>query len=129
VDDQEMIRAKDRARARTRAGWRTVTGAVVSLACGLAILGVQAAEADVMPNPIGVHSMLQLNDPPSFMQTMFAEAAAVHVSSIRLDVAPAPIYTDPSHGDGHRAVITDHSTSAVHRRATRDPSRSRPQPG
>ena len=45
--------------------------------------------------PIAAHSMLQLNDPPSFMQTMFAQAAGMHASSIRLDVAPSLIFTDP----------------------------------
>ncbi len=51
------------------------------------------ASADV---PIGAHSMLQLNAPYSFMQTMFAEAAGMHASMIRLDVAPALVFTDPS---------------------------------
>ncbi len=47
-------------------------------------------------DPIGAHSMLQLNDPYSFMQTMFAEAAGMHASLIRLDVAPALIFPDQS---------------------------------
>lgn len=33
--------------------------------------------------------MLQLNSPQPFMQAMFAEAARMHASAIRLDVAPA----------------------------------------
>ena len=40
--------------------------------------------------------MLQLNDPPSFMQAMFAQAQAMGASSIRLDVAPALIFSSPS---------------------------------
>ena len=40
--------------------------------------------------------MLQLNSPYPFMQTMFAEAAAMHASAIRLDVAPALVFHDPS---------------------------------
>jgi hypothetical protein len=40
--------------------------------------------------------MLQLDDPPSFMEAMFAQAAAMHAAAIRLDVAPALIFTSPS---------------------------------
>jgi hypothetical protein len=40
--------------------------------------------------------MLQLNDPPSFMEAMFAQAAAMHASAIRLDVAPALVFTSQS---------------------------------
>jgi hypothetical protein len=40
--------------------------------------------------------MLQLNDPPSFMEAMFAQAAVMHASAIRLDVAPALIYSSQS---------------------------------
>ena len=40
--------------------------------------------------------MIQLNSPYSFMQVMFAEAAGMHASAIRLDVAPALVFTDPS---------------------------------
>jgi hypothetical protein len=39
--------------------------------------------------------MLQLNDPPSFMQTMFAQAVGMHATAIRLDVAPSLIFTNP----------------------------------
>jgi hypothetical protein len=46
--------------------------------------------------PIGAHSMLQLNDPPSFMETMFAQAAAMGASEIRLDVAPAFVFSSPN---------------------------------
>jgi hypothetical protein len=46
-------------------------------------------------SPIGVHSMLQLDDPYGFMLAMFAQAAALHASAIRLDVAPALIFTAP----------------------------------
>ena len=38
--------------------------------------------------------MLYLNSPVGFMRTMFAEAAALHASAIRLDVAPALIFPD-----------------------------------
>ena len=40
--------------------------------------------------------MLQLDDPPSFMEAMFAQAAAMHVSALRLDVAPALIFASQS---------------------------------
>ena len=52
--------------------------------------------AEAASNPIGIHSMLQLNDPPSFMQAVFAEAAAAGASAIRLDVAPALIFASPT---------------------------------
>ena len=39
--------------------------------------------------------MLYLNSPVRFMRTMFAEAAALHASDIRLDVAPALIFPAP----------------------------------
>jgi hypothetical protein len=45
---------------------------------------------------IGAHSMLQLNSPYGFMQDMFAEAAGMHASAIRLDVAPALVFAEPS---------------------------------
>jgi hypothetical protein len=61
------------------------------LACGLTLVAVHPPPA-LAANPIGAHSMLQLNSPYSFMQTMFAEAAAMHASAIRLDVAPALIF-------------------------------------
>jgi hypothetical protein len=61
------------------------------LTCGLTLVTVHPASAQAA-NPIGAHSMLQLNSPYSFMQTMFAEAAAMHASAIRLDVAPALIF-------------------------------------
>jgi hypothetical protein len=47
-------------------------------------------------SPIGAHSMLQLDDPPSFMRAMFAEASAMGASSIRLDVAPALVFAQGS---------------------------------
>ncbi len=40
--------------------------------------------------------MLQLDDPPSFMDAMFSQAAAMHASAIRLDVAPALIFSSSS---------------------------------
>jgi Cellulase (glycosyl hydrolase family 5) len=69
------------------------------LALGL-IVGLLAAAwrpgAAAAQSPIGAHSMLQLNDPPAFMRAMFAEAAAMDASAIRLDVAPALVFGDPS---------------------------------
>ena len=67
---------------------------VLALSVGLAGAGARPAHAAV--DPIGAHSMLQLDDPPSFMQAMFAQAAAMHAAAIRLDVAPALIFTSPS---------------------------------
>jgi hypothetical protein len=40
--------------------------------------------------------MLQLNAPLPFMQRMFAEAAAMHASAIRLDVQPTTVFTNPA---------------------------------
>lgn len=47
-------------------------------------------------SPIGAHSMLQVNSPYSFKQVMFAEAAGMHASAIRLDVAPSMLFPDHS---------------------------------
>jgi hypothetical protein len=79
------------------------------VALGLAVLALLTAgvarPADAAPvahsavaavDPIGAHSMLQLNDPPSFMEAMFAQAAAMHASAIRLDVAPALAFSSQS---------------------------------
>ena len=67
--------------------------AATSIAGLTAGAGVAAAQ-----NPIGAHSMLQLDDPPSFMTAMFAQAAAMHASAIRLDVAPALVFPSQSQG-------------------------------
>jgi hypothetical protein len=40
--------------------------------------------------------MLQVSSPPEFMEAMFAEAAEMHASSIRLDVQPSLVFTTPS---------------------------------
>jgi hypothetical protein len=69
---------------------------LVLLSTGLASAAFGAGVAQADQSPIGVHSMLQLNDPYSFMQDMFVEAAELHASSIRLDVAPAIIFGSPS---------------------------------
>jgi hypothetical protein len=69
-----------------------LVAAVALLICPVAFSGV----ADAAGSPIGAHSMLQLNSPYSFMQTMFAQAAGMHASAIRLDVAPALVFADPS---------------------------------
>jgi hypothetical protein len=47
-------------------------------------------------SPIGAHSMIQLDDPPSFMATVFSEASAMGASAIRLDVPPAIVFGGPS---------------------------------
>jgi Abnormal spindle-like microcephaly-assoc'd, ASPM-SPD-2-Hydin len=71
-------------------------GALASLASLAALTGGATAAV----SPIGAHSMLQLDDPPSFMQSMFAEAAGMGASTIRLDVAPALVFPDsPSDPD------------------------------
>ena len=61
------------------------------LGCGAGLPAVAIAT----PDPIGAHSMLELSDPPSFMQAMFAQAAGMGASAIRLDVLPALIFTRP----------------------------------
>jgi hypothetical protein len=55
-----------------------------------------AGTADAAGSPIGAHSMLQLNSPYPLMQAMFAQAAGMHASAIRLDVAPALVFTGQS---------------------------------
>jgi hypothetical protein len=88
--------AGDSARAWLGRRCRTWLAATALL---VGTLGFAAARADVAAaagNPVGVHSMLQLNSPYSFMQAMFAQAAGMHASAIRLDVAPALVFTDPS---------------------------------
>lgn len=67
--------------------------AVVTCALTMSAMRSPAAAA---ANPIGAHSMLQLNSPSSFMQAMFAEATAMHASAIRLDVAPALVFPSQS---------------------------------
>lgn len=62
----------------------------------IVLLGWNAAPARSAESPIGAHSMLQLNSPYPFMQAMFAEAAAMHASAIRVDVAPALVFIGPS---------------------------------
>jgi Abnormal spindle-like microcephaly-assoc'd, ASPM-SPD-2-Hydin len=71
-------------------------GALASLTSLAALAGGASAAV----SPIGAHSMLQLDDPPSFMEAMFAEAAGMGASTIRLDVAPALVFPDsPSDPD------------------------------
>jgi hypothetical protein len=76
--------------------WCQAWVAVGLLLCGLVFAAVRPGVSEAAQNPIGAHSMLQLNDPYSFMQDMFAEAAGLHASAIRLDVAPALVFTQPS---------------------------------
>jgi hypothetical protein len=77
--------------ALRRAALGVLTGLLTT---GILATGVSPASAAV--DPIGAHSMLQLDDPPSFMEAMFAQAAAMHASAIRLDVAPALIFSSQS---------------------------------
>jgi hypothetical protein len=65
---------------------------LAGLACGAGLLGGVSTAAAETVHPIGAHSMLQLNDPPSFMAAMFAQASAMHASAIRLDVAPSIVF-------------------------------------
>src|ERR1700760_4081147 len=86
---------------RTRRPTRACASASVrAVAVGLVVLALLGAgigrSARAATDPIGAHSMLQLNDPPSFMEAMFAQAAAMHASAIRLDVAPALIFSSDS---------------------------------
>jgi hypothetical protein len=69
--------------------------AVVSLV-GTFAVGMCLGTVALAQGFIGAHSMLQLNDPYGFMQEMFAEAAGMHASAIRLDVAPSLVFTEPS---------------------------------
>jgi hypothetical protein len=66
------------------------------LAFAATLTGAAAPRADAATSPIGAHSMLQVSSPPQFMQAMFAEAAAMHASSIRLDVQPSIVFASPS---------------------------------
>src|SRR5262245_18168526 len=87
-------------RTRASAGgvtpWRGAFATLVATALSLALLGTSAGAARAAESPIGAHSMLQLNSPYPFMQAMFAEAAAMQASAIRVDVAPALVFHDPS---------------------------------
>jgi hypothetical protein len=69
----------------------------LAVAAALAVAGATtwAAVAAAAPSPVGAHSMLQLNDPVAFMQAMFAQAAGMHASSIRLDIAPSLVFSSP----------------------------------
>lgn len=71
--------------------WRGALAAVAAVA----LIGTSSSVARAAESPIGAHSMLQLNSPYPFMRAMFAEAAAMHASTIRLDVAPALVFHDP----------------------------------
>jgi hypothetical protein len=81
-----------RIRSRGLHSLLTAWVAGVTLAAGLA----SPAAAGAYPSPVGAHSMLQLDTPYPFMRAMFAEAAGMHASYIRLDVAPSLIFTSPS---------------------------------
>ncbi|MGZ4169051.1 MAG: hypothetical protein ACXVFO_19810, partial [Solirubrobacteraceae bacterium] len=67
-----------RARRRTVAAVGALARAALVMAL-TTVAGMTGAAATAWAqNPVGVHSMLQLDDPPSFMQAMFAQAAAMH---------------------------------------------------
>lgn len=68
---------------------------VASLVCTFAVEASSGSAASAQ-TPIGAHSMLQLNSPYGFMQEMFAKAARMHASAIRLDVAPSVVFVNPS---------------------------------
>jgi hypothetical protein len=86
-----------------------------------ASMAITASGATAAVSPIGAHSMIQLDDPPSFMRAMFSEAARMGASTIRLDVAPALVFPDSSldpdfsgldevmalAGDYHLRVVAD----------------------
>jgi hypothetical protein len=72
----------------------TAIGALLWWSMASGYSGPAVARAD--PAPIGAHSMLQLNSPQSLMRAMFAEASGLHVPALRLDVAPALLFTNPS---------------------------------
>src|ERR1700753_631576 len=82
--------------SRRAPGRHTLAVAITVAALCAGLAGVVAPAARAAVDPIGAHSMLQLNDPPSFMEAMFAQAAAMHAGAIRLDVAPALIFSSPS---------------------------------
>jgi hypothetical protein len=66
----------------------------------MASVATMAPGAAAAAGTIGAHSMLQLDDPPSFMRAMFSQAAAMGAATIRLDVAPALVFPDaPSQPD------------------------------
>jgi Cellulase (glycosyl hydrolase family 5) len=66
-----------------------------SLVCTL-VAGLLFSPGAGAQSFIGAHSMVQLDSPYSFMQAMFAEAAGMHATAIRLDVAPSLVFSDPS---------------------------------
>jgi hypothetical protein len=77
-------------------GLRLKKIAVVGLALCAGGVGMCTPTAAAATSPIGAHSMLQLGDPPSFMAAMFREAAAMHASTLRMDVAPSIVFGDSS---------------------------------
>jgi hypothetical protein len=81
---------RDRSSVRVRRWCVTLVTAFTGVCLGF------TATAAADPNPIGMHSMLQLNDPLPLMQAMFAQAAGAGASAIRLDIAPALIFTSPT---------------------------------
>ncbi len=88
----------DRAFRRIRSASAVWRG-MIALSLALAALGAGPCPSRAIAaaeSPVGAHSMLQLSDPPWFMQIMFEEAVAMRASAIRLDVAPALVFSSPS---------------------------------
>jgi hypothetical protein len=71
---------------------------VVALLASLPLIATPARAAGnpQFEDPIGVHSMLYLDDPFSAKEAMFKEAAAVGASTIRLDISLSGVFPDPS---------------------------------
>jgi hypothetical protein len=62
---------------------------------GLTAPARSAASGYPPDNPIGVHSMLYVNDPLGAKQAMFEQAAAIGASEIRLDIALENVFPTP----------------------------------
>ena len=83
--------------------WGIVVGVrgviAVLLAAFAGVLSPAAARAAIPPwppaSPYGMHSMLYLDAPPAFQETLFREAAAMRAAWIRLDVAVTDIVRTP----------------------------------
>jgi hypothetical protein len=55
--------------------------------------------------PIGVHSMLYVNTPPSAMKAMFRQAYEMGASEIRLNIEVSSVFPGPAQSQGSRAGI------------------------
>src|SRR5579862_5238645 len=76
------------------ARWQTccLATVIVLFAC---LLHAAPASAAAALSPIGVHSMLYETDPFGAEQAMFAQAADLGASTIRLDIELSGIFTNP----------------------------------